>query len=91
LEVIVSQVAGVVEVNGLLLFQVSSSGVYQPLPVDANDRSELALSAWQLPELLQVLVATGADGSGIAPSASLPPVVSSDPNTVAVPIVPKLC
>jgi predicted phage baseplate assembly protein len=91
LEVIVSQVAGVVEVNGLLLFQVSPSGVYQPLPVDSNNRSELTLSAWQLPELLQVLVATGADGSGVAPATSLTPVVSSDVNTVAVPIVPKLC
>ena len=91
LEVIVSQVPGVVEVNGLLLFQPSASGVYQPLPVDANGRSELTLESWQLPELLQVAVATGADGSGVAAATTLTPVVSTDQNTVAVPIVPTLC
>ena len=91
LEVIVSQVAGVVEVNGLLLFEPSESGVYQPLPVDANGRSELALTSWQLPELLQVTVATGADGSGVGASTALTPVVTTDANTVAVPVVPKLC
>jgi predicted phage baseplate assembly protein len=91
LEVIVSQVAGVVEVNGLLLFEPSASGVYQPLPVDANGRSELALTSWQLPELLQVTVATGADGSGVGASTALTPVVTTDANTVAVPVVPKLC
>jgi predicted phage baseplate assembly protein len=91
LEVAVSKVPGVIEVNGLLLFQLSSSGVYQPLPADANGRSELTFQPWQLPELLQVSVTTGADGSGVAPDATLNPIVSTDPNTVAVPVVPKLC
>jgi Baseplate J-like protein len=91
LEVIVSQVPGIVEVNGLLLFQALGSGVYQPLPVDSNNRSELTLRSWQLPELLQVSVTTGADGSRVAPAPSLMPVVTDDSNTVAVPVVPKLC
>jgi hypothetical protein len=91
LEVAVSKVPGVIEVNGLLLFQLSTSGVYQPLPADANGRSELTLQPWQLPELLQVSVATGADGSGIAADTTLNPVASTDTNTVAVPVVPKLC
>ena len=91
LEVKVSQVAGVVEVNGLLLFQVLASGVYQAVPVDATNRSEITLQSWQLPELLQVTVTAGPDGSGVMPNTSIPTVVPSDPNTVAVPIVPKLC
>lgn len=91
LEVAVSRVDGVVEVNGLLLFQMLASRVYEPLPVDANDRSELTLQSWQLPELLQVSVTAGPDGSGVMPDKSIPATVAADPNTVAVPIVPKLC
>jgi hypothetical protein len=91
LEVIVSQVPGVVEVNGLLLFQHLPSGLYQTLQVDGNNQSELSLTSWQLPELLQVLVATGADGSGIAVPTTLTPAPSTDPNTVAVPVVRKVC
>jgi hypothetical protein len=88
LEVIVSQVAGVVEVNGLELFQPQSSGGYQQIqPVSGN--AELTLESWQLPEVLQVLVTPGADGSGVEPG-SLSPDVEPD-NTVAVPIVPNVC
>ena len=50
LEVIVSQVPGVVEVNGLLLFQLQSGGTYQPLGVNTSGNSELTLQSWQLPE-----------------------------------------
>jgi predicted phage baseplate assembly protein len=91
LEVIVSQVPGVVEVNGLLLFQYLASGTYQPVLVDANNQSELSLLSWQLPELLQVLVTTGPDGSGVTAATALTPAPSTGPNTVAVPIVPKVC
>ena len=90
LEVIVSQVPGVVEVNGLTLFRPLPAGGYQPLPADSNGRSELALESWQLPELLQVEVAAGPDGSGIAVPTSLTPPVETD-NNVAVPVVPKVC
>jgi hypothetical protein len=81
----------VVEVNGLLLFQVLVSGMYQPVSVDSNNRSEIALQSWQLPELLQVSVTAGPDGSGVMPNTSIPTAMPADPNTVAVPVVPKLC
>jgi hypothetical protein len=89
LEVIVSQVAGVVEVNGLLLFLPQSGGGYQQIPVNSSGAAELALESWQLPELQQVLVTPGADGSGVAPG-TLTPEVQTD-NTVAVPVVPSVC
>jgi predicted phage baseplate assembly protein len=91
LEVIVSQVAGVVEVNGLLLFKVLASGVYQPVPVDANNKLEIVIESWQLPEALQISVTAGPDGSGVMPNTSIPAVTAAGPNTVAVPVVPKLC
>ena len=90
LEVIVSQVPGVVEVNGLLLFQLQSGGTYQPLGVNTSGNSELTLQSWQLPELLQVLVTAGPDGSGVTAATSLTPEVQTD-NTYAVPIVQTVC
>src|SRR5690348_545499 len=89
LEVIVSQVPGVVEVNGLLLFQPLSGGQYEQIAPAGGTNAELTLKSWQLPELLQVQVTPGADGSGVSPG-NLTPEVPTD-NTVAVPIVPKLC
>jgi predicted phage baseplate assembly protein len=91
LDVVVSKVPGVVEVNGLRLFQSLASGNYQLLPVDASEQSELTLASWQLPEFLQVRVVTGPDGSGVAVPTSLTPDVPTDPNTVAVPVVAKVC
>jgi hypothetical protein len=90
LEVIVSQVSGVVEVNDLILFQAQSGGGYQALSTDASGKSELTLRSWQLPELLQVVVAAGTDGSGTKASASLTPEVQTD-DSVAVPVVSKVC
>jgi hypothetical protein len=89
LDVIVSQVPGVVEVNGLNLFTPVSGGGYQPVTPDSSGNSEIPLLSWQLPELLQVLVTGGADGSGVTP-ASLTPGVQTD-NSVAVPVVPPVC
>jgi Baseplate J-like protein len=90
LEVIVSQVAGVIEVNGLNLFQSLTAGGYQQLPTDAGGRSELTLKSWQLPEVLDVMVAAGEDGSGIAVPTTLTPQPPTD-NSVAVPVVPQVC
>ena len=89
LDVIVSQVAGVVEVNGLTLYQPLSGGGFQPLKPDASGNTEIPLLSWQLPELLQVLVTAGADGSGVTPGDLTPPVQTD--NTVAVPVVPSVC
>ncbi|MGA7235892.1 MAG: baseplate J/gp47 family protein [Bryobacteraceae bacterium] len=89
LEVIVSRVAGVEEVNGLLLFQSVTAGGFEQIEPDSAGNAELSLQSWQLPEVLQVLVTPGTDGSGVMPG-SLSPVVQTD-NTVAVPIVPAVC
>jgi predicted phage baseplate assembly protein len=90
LEVIVSQVPGVVQVNDLFLFTSTSAGGYQRIAPDANGKSELALQGWQLPELLEVTVIAGADGSGVtAPTDLTPPPPTDD--TVAVPVVPQVC
>jgi predicted phage baseplate assembly protein len=90
LEVIVSQVPGVIEVNGLNLFQPLSAGGYQQLTTDASGKSELVLESWQLPEVLEVMVAAGEDGSGIPVPTSLTPQPETD-TTVAVPVVPSVC
>ncbi len=90
LEVIVSQVPGVIEVNGLTLFKPLSSGTYQKLPADASGRSELVIESWQLPEVLEVVVAAGPDGSGVTAPDSLTPVQETD-NSIAVPVVPSVC
>jgi hypothetical protein len=89
LEVVVSQVPGVIEVNALELFAPLTGGGYQQLPTDASGKSTLELSSWQLPEVLDVVVAAGPDGSGIG----IPPMVAApemDPS-VAVPVVPSVC
>lgn len=89
LEVIVSQVPGVIEVDGLDLFTPLTAGGYQQLPIDASGKSTLTLESWQLPEVLAVVVAAGPDGTEVdVPPLTAP--VESDP-TVAVPIVPTVC
>jgi predicted phage baseplate assembly protein len=90
LDVIVSQVPGVIEVNGLNLFRPLASGGYQQLNIDTSGQSELILESWQLPEVLEVIVVAGPDGSGIDAPTSLTPPTEPDP-TVAVPIVPAVC
>lgn len=89
LEVIISQVPGVIEVNGLDLFQPLPVGGYQQLTTDASGKSELTLQSWQLPEVLDVVVAAGEDGSNIGvPPMTPPPEMDT---TVAVPVVPQVC
>jgi len=90
LVVVVSQVPGVIEVNGLNLFTVLPSGLYQQVAVDSNGNAELTLDSWQLPEVLAVSVATGTDGSGVGVESMLTPAIETD-NSVAVPIVPNVC
>jgi hypothetical protein len=90
LEVIVSQVAGVVEVNGLNLCLPLAAGGYQSLPTDASGKSQLDLESWQLPEVLDVTVAAGKDGSGISALPCPTPPPETDP-TVAVPVVQSVC
>ena len=89
LEVIVSRVTGVTEVNGVLLFQALTGGAYQQIQPDSGGNAELTLESWQLPEALQVSVTAGPDGSGVAPP-SLTPDTQTD-NNMAVPVVPAVC
>lgn len=90
LEVIVSQVPGVVDIGGLFLFKPMSAGGYQLIATDAGGKSELDIMSWQLPEVLEVSVVAGPDGSGVQAPNQLTPQPPPDP-TVAVPVVPKVC
>ena len=90
LEVVVSQVPGVIEVNGINLFQVLPSGAYQLLTADASGSPELALESWQLPEVLDVVVIASPDGTPSAVPTTMTPAPETD-TTVAVPVVPTIC
>jgi predicted phage baseplate assembly protein len=96
LEVEVSRVAGVAEVGGLNLFEritVDGRGQWRQLTRNSVDGSQrLALTPWQLPELLSVVAVDDASGAGDAPdglSAVANPF--ADETAVAVPVVPELC
>jgi hypothetical protein len=90
LEVIASQVQGVVEINGIQLFTLQPDQSYRAVAGGTSDQQEIPLKSFQLPEVLQVKVTAGPDGSGVGPASSLEP----DPepgDAVAVPVVPKVC
>jgi hypothetical protein len=98
LEVEISRVAGVLEVNGIRLFGRlggDNRDVWQELPRASQDGSQtLELTNWQLPELLTALVVEGGERTGLE---SVPTSLDSSPNpfavqqAVAVPIVPEVC
>jgi predicted phage baseplate assembly protein len=90
LEVEVSKVSGVIEINGLNLFSVLANGNYQQVTPDTSGKAELNLQSWQLPEVLEVVVIAGPDGSGVSAPVSLTPPVETD-SSVAVPVVPNVC
>jgi hypothetical protein len=73
LEVIVSQVPGVVEVNGIQLFRAQTDRTYNAVARSASGQEEVPLESYQLPELLAVKVSAGPDGSGVAAATSLEP------------------
>jgi hypothetical protein len=87
--VVAGTVPGVSDVNGLFLFLPQNAGGYQQILPNSDGNAEMALQPWQLPELLQVLVTPGAEGSNMQPG-NLNPVVQTD-DTVAVPVVPAVC
>jgi len=89
LEVEVSRVAGVLEVTGLLLF-ARDGAAWRAVPSGAADATQsLDLAAWQLPELLAVVVADDPHGAPNELTAAANPY--ADPDAVAVPVVPELC
>jgi Baseplate J-like protein len=102
LAVAVARVPGVASVPGLSLF-VPAGGSWQALPRNADGSQQLALQAWQLPELLQMAVVDAAQGELAsafelpAPDVALNDAIPGAGNlpgqelSVAVPIVPDLC
>jgi predicted phage baseplate assembly protein len=90
LEVVVSKVPGVVEVDGLNLFTPLASGGFQQITPDASGKSTLTLQSWRLPEVLEVIVSAQADGTNTPAPTTLAPPAPPDP-AVAVPIVPSVC
>ncbi|HZW73940.1 MAG TPA: baseplate J/gp47 family protein, partial [Caldimonas sp.] len=91
LDVDISRVAGVLEVNGVSLFARSGSGAdatWRLLPRNTPDGTQtLPLTDWQLPELLSVIVT---DGDAPTDLSALPNPFA-DGNAVAVPVVPEVC
>jgi len=95
LEVEISRVPGVREVDGLNLFERNTSGDtggagWQLLPRSAADAAQsLDMQAWQLPELLSIVVVD--DSTGVPTSLAALPNPFAQANAVAVPVVPALC
>ncbi len=89
LEVVVARVAGVRAVRGVLLFQELSqeqNSGWQRIPAPGPCLpAELRLEAWQLPELLAVVVT---DGEAAPDLVARPAVRDAG---VAVPVVPEVC
>jgi hypothetical protein len=84
LEVVVSRVDGVDEVNGLILFQSIDGGPWKQVSGD-NDATEIRLADWELPELMGVVVT-----DGDAPTSFANPG-SSATDGLAIPVVPEVC
>ena len=87
---IVSQVPGVIEVDGRNLFTPLGNGTFQQISPDASNKSELDMESWQLPEVLQIIVVASEDGTAVDAPTSLASAIETD-NTIAVPVVPTVC
>ena len=87
LEIVVSRVDGVDGVYGPNLFTQTATGGWQKVvAADGNESAEIPLLAWQLPELMAVVVATGA-----APDEVKPPAPKKAKDGLAIPVVPEIC
>ena len=91
LEVEVSRVPGVNEVTGLKLFeraQLPQGDDWRPVMPDPSDKTQnLRLTAWQLPELLSLVVVEGDPPDNLRAL----PNPFADERAVAVPVVPEVC
>jgi len=85
LEVVISRVTGVDGVEGPSLFVKQGDGTWQLVP-NPNDNGEIPLQAWQLPELIGVVI-----GAGAAPTEFKPPAPTNAQDGVAIPVVPEVC
>jgi predicted phage baseplate assembly protein len=86
LEIVVSRVPGVSGVYGPNLFTPTPTGWQKVVATDGNESAEVPLQPWQLPELLAVVVATGA-----APEEVKPPAPAKAQAGLAIPVVPEVC
>lgn len=91
LEVVVSNVAGVTEVNGVNLFSVLASGDFQLVNADSSGSPEVVLSSWQLPEVLEVVVIASPDGTTSTVPSNITTTTSTTDQSVPVPVVPEVC
>ena len=91
LEVVVARVDGVNSVAGINLFKRENNQWQQITRAQPCDLIELPLQAWQLPELLAVVIST--DGQVSNDISALPdPIAGSVAGGgIAVPIVPEVC
>ncbi len=90
LEVVVARVAGVSSVAGINLFKRKQDSWNKLQRNNECDGAELALQAWQLPELLSVVVSTDAQVSDDL--LALPDSLSGGTDGgIAVPIIPEVC
>jgi len=86
LEIVVSRVPGVSGVYGPNLFTRTEAGWQKVVAADGNESAEIPLREWQLPELLAVVVASGA-----APDAVKPPQPTRAREGLPIPVVPEVC
>lgn len=91
LEVEISRVAGVLEVSGLVLFErvsLDDGDDWRSIATSPADGTRtLPLAAWQLPELLSVVVVEGPPPDNLRAL----PNPFAHPDAVAVPVVPEVC
>ena len=91
LEVEISRVKGVREVTGLRLFErarLPEGDEWKNVAADSDGTFNLLLDAWQLPELLSVVVVDGQDAPTDLRAVPNP---FADEQGVAVPVVPEVC
>lgn len=92
LEVVVARVSGVNGVAGINLFVRENNNWKQIIRVNACESIEIRLEAWQLPELLAIVVST--DGVVSNDLRAVPnPFAGGDGKNggIAVPIIPEVC
>lgn len=88
-EVVVAQVPGISQVQGINLFQKSGSAWSRATSADSSRAIVLPLESWQLPELLGVMVVADAPPSD--DPTRLPNPFLDDGGGIAVPVVPEVC
>jgi predicted phage baseplate assembly protein len=86
LEIIVSRVEGVDGVYGPNLFTLVNGEWRRVTSTDGGESAEIKLLAWQLPELIGVIV-----GAGAAPAEFKPPMPAKASEGLAIPVVPEVC